>query len=188
MTAFRAGRLRVEHFREHGLGSGYSRDERRRAEGSARRADAAVREADRPQGAFHLHRDQRDPAEARGRREARHGADAGAGDRGAGEGRRSCATRRGPVSASCASAWWCARARAKPDISTLDEFQAGHARREVGGARQSGGDAERRASCEGVGAARHRGRDEGEGDPSATRSTAASRRSPRAKPSSGSIR
>ena len=53
---------------------------------------------------------------------------------------------------------------AKPDISTLETFQAGDARREVGRARQSGRDAERRASGEGVGATRHRGRDEAEAD------------------------
>ena len=68
---------------------------------------------------------------------------------------------------------------AKPDISSARCLQEGDARREVDCARQPGRDAERRAFCQSVGPARHRGRAEAQARSSAMRSMAASRPSPK---------
>ena len=77
---------------------------------------------------------------------------------------------------------------AKPDISTLENFKKAMLGAKSVVHANPARDAERRASREGVGAARHRGRDEAEGRRIATRSMAASRRSARARRRSGSIR
>src|SRR3954447_9008550 len=72
-----AARDLLDNGREQRSGGGYSRDDGRRAEGSACGGDAPVWATDRPQGALQLHRDFSDAAKTRSRREARHGADAG---------------------------------------------------------------------------------------------------------------